>query len=266
MANVTISTSTVGTALLVTQTGLAYGNMITYDGTKWINATEIKQNISANAAPTITRESTSSTGARTTFRLRKTLTSGSRANNDGPNLVWSYIDSTGGYDYGGMRFRYQTSGNHDIIAFFSNDPSNATTPSTTIFTVGNVTALFTGAVQSSNSANAIGYATGAGSTVTQLTSKSTGVTIDTPTGEITTNAAALNSATNVSFTVTNSSIAGTDSVIVNLVSGTANNTSYWVWAGQIAAGSFQIGIRNITGGTLSEALVLRYSIIRGVSA
>ena len=92
------------------------------------------------------------------------------------------------------------------------------------------------------------------------------MTINTPTGAITSNAAALASATNVSFTVTNSSVAATDSIIVNLVSGTANNTSYWVWAGFPAAGSFQIGIRNITAGSLSEALVIRYSIIKGVSA
>ena len=60
-----------------------------------------------------------------------------------------------------------------------------------------------GIVTSSSSAG-IGYTTGAGAAVTQLTSRSTGVTINANSGTITTNNAALLAETSVSFVVTNS--------------------------------------------------------------
>lgn len=243
----------------------AQGNVIAYNGTEWVNTSEISQNISGNAVPTITR-ATTSTSLRSAFRVRKTLTSGSRTDGDGPNINWSYLDSTSGYDYGGMRFRYAANGDHDFVLFTSTDTSNAFSPANTLAIIGPNVSTFYGGVQSNNPDFGIGYTTGAGSTVTQLTSKATGVTIDTPTGNITCNAATLNSATNVSFTVTNAVIEPTDSIIVNVVGGTASITNYWVWAGLPTTTNFQIGLRNITGGSLSEAVVIRYTIIKGSSS
>ena len=53
-----------------------------------------------------------------------------------------------------------------------------------------------------------------GGTVTQATSsKSTGVTLNTESGQITMNAAQLDAGTEVTFTVTNSKIAATDVVV-----------------------------------------------------
>ncbi len=69
----------------------------------------------------------------------------------------------------------------------------------------------TGLLKSSGTAG-VGYATGAGGTVAQSSSKSTGVTLDKTTGTITMNAAALGAATAVTFTLTNSTIAATDVV------------------------------------------------------
>jgi hypothetical protein len=110
---------------------------------------------------------------------------------------------------------------------------------------------------------AIGYTTGGA--VTQATNKSTGVTLNTPSGQITMNGAALADATNVSFTVTNSSVAATDVVIVNHASaGTAG--AYTVEANAIAAGSFGVTVRNVSGGSLSQAIVLGFAIIKGASA
>ena len=113
--------------------------------------------------------------------------------------------------------------------------------------------------------NAIGYPVGLGGTVTQATSKSTGVTLNFPSGSITMNSAALADATNVSFTVTNSSIAATDVVIVNHASaGTAG--AYSVLANAVAAGSFAVTVRNVSGGSLSQAIVLSFAIIKGAAA
>jgi hypothetical protein len=111
---------------------------------------------------------------------------------------------------------------------------------------------------------AIGYPVGLGGAVTQATSKSTGVTLDFPSGSITMNAAALADATNVSFTVTNSFIAATDVVIVNHASaGTAG--AYSVLANAVAAGSFAITVRNVSGGSLSQAIVLSFAVIKGAA-
>ena len=124
--------------------------------------------------------------------------------------------------------------------------------------------IATGAVLSLGTSG-IGYASGAGSTVTQATNKSTGVTINKICGQITMSNAALAAGAEVSFTVTNSTIASTDVVIVNHASaGTAG--AYLVGISSIAAGSFGITISNVSAGSLSQAIVLNYAIIKSVSA
>lgn len=134
------------------------------------------------------------------------------------------------------------------------------------------TSSFTGAMTSSSSikststSGGIGYGTGAGGTVTQATSKSTGVTLDKVCGEITMNNATLNRETAVSFTLTNSAIAATDVVIVNIKSGATVN-AYNVGVTAVAAGSCRIQVHNLLGGTdLSEAIVLSFAVIKAVAA
>lgn len=109
----------------------------------------------------------------------------------------------------------------------------------------------------------IGYGPGSGASVTQATSKTTGVTLNKPSGQITMNAAALASNTSVTFLVSNTSVLGNDNVIVNLKGGYATYGTYDVKAEGIAAGSFVITLKNISGGSLSEAVILGFSIIRG---
>ena len=123
----------------------------------------------------------------------------------------------------------------------------------------------TGAVRSSSPSAGIGYATGAGGTVTQATSKATGVTLNKVCGAVTMNAAALLAATSVSFTLTNSSIAATDVVIVNIASG-ATAGSYTIDVDAVAAGSCRIHVRNVSAVSLSEALVLNVAVIKSVTA
>lgn len=104
-----------------------------------------------------------------------------------------------------------------------------------------------------------GYISGTG-TVTQATNKATGVTLNSPTGQITLNGAALAADTTVSFTLTNSSITANDVLILNhLSAGTAG--SYLLNA-QAAAGSASINVRNITAGSLSEAIVICFAVIK----
>ena len=68
---------------------------------------------------------------------------------------------------------------------------------------------------------ALGYSAAAQTAVTQATSKSTGVTANTSAGQITMNGAALGATTNVTFTLTNSTLSANDVVIVNVASANA---------------------------------------------
>jgi hypothetical protein len=111
----------------------------------------------------------------------------------------------------------------------------------------------------------LGYATGAGGTVTQLTSKSTGVTINKACGQIVTDAANLANNTSVSFVVTNSLVAATDTVHVCMASG-GTLGSYHILVDTVGAGSFTISIFNHGGGGLAEALTLNFAVIKGVTA
>ena len=108
--------------------------------------------------------------------------------------------------------------------------------------------------------------TGTGGTVTQLTSKSTGVTLNKLCGQITMNNATLNRGTSVSFMLTNSFIDTTDVVVVNIASG-ATAGAYVVTVEVIAAGSCNISIHNNASGVdYSEAVVLNFVVIKAVNA
>lgn len=111
----------------------------------------------------------------------------------------------------------------------------------------------------------IGYSAAAQGTVTQLTSKSTAVTLDKSAGRITMNNASLATATNATFTLNNALISANDTVILTISGGQATAGSYNVFANSLAAGSVSITLRNISGGTLSEAVVINYCIIHGAS-
>ena len=109
--------------------------------------------------------------------------------------------------------------------------------------------------------NEIGYAAAAQGTATQLTSKSTGVTLNASAGQITMDNESLNGTTNVAFTLTNNKISAKDVIIVNVAGGVAANTSYNCWVSGHGAGTCDFVLRNITGGALSEAVVLNFAVI-----
>lgn len=131
----------------------------------------------------------------------------------------------------------------------------------TISSLGDLTS--TRAIRSSGT-QGIGYATGAGGTGSQGSAKTDTVTINKPTGEITTFAASLAADTNVSFTLSNTSIAVGDHVIVSHISG-GTLGAYNVCA-IAAASSATITIRNITSGSLTEAPVIKFTVIKSVTA
>tara|TARA_R110002126_G_scaffold137660_1_gene282091 strand:- start:33 stop:446 length:414 start_codon:yes stop_codon:yes gene_type:complete len=106
-----------------------------------------------------------------------------------------------------------------------------------------------------------GYTTAAQGTVTQLTSKSTAVTLNKSAGVITMNNASLATATNATFTLNNNLISANDAVVLTISGGQATPGSYNVFANSLAAGSVSITLRNISGGSLSEAIVINFALI-----
>lgn len=102
-------------------------------------------------------------------------------------------------------------------------------------------------------------------TVTQLTSKSTAVTCNGRTGQITTSNANINKGVTVTFTVNNSYIVNAkDVVIVNIASGAT--VGYAVTVTNVTPGSFNVCINNAdgtpSGSNAADTLVLNFAIIR----
>lgn len=118
-----------------------------------------------------------------------------------------------------------------------------------------------GAVVSTSPSAGVGYATGAGAAVTQITSRATGVTVNAACGTITMFSAA-GSAAVASFVVTNSAVAATDTIILNQRGGT---NVYHFLPILSAAGSFVIGFYT-TGGTAVDAPIINFSIVKAVAA
>lgn len=111
---------------------------------------------------------------------------------------------------------------------------------------------------------AFGYGTGAGGTVTQLTSKSTAVTLNKPCGQITMNNAALAAGGQVTFSLNNSLITVNDIIVVHCTH--ANGFAYYVWAGYSTAGSAQVTVKNTAASSLSDAITINFAVIKGAIA
>ena len=100
--------------------------------------------------------------------------------------------------------------------------------------------------------------------MTQATDKGTGVTLNKSAGRITMNNAALAGNTAVTFTMTNSLISANDVIILN-VSGGGTAAAYTTYVSSMTTGSAVLTLRNLTSGSLSEAVIVNFAIIHGQS-
>lgn len=121
----------------------------------------------------------------------------------------------------------------------------------------------TQAVLFSSATGGFGYRSGAGGTVTQATSKSTGVTLSKVCGEITMNAASLAAGTAVSFTLTNTAISAGDRIVLNHMSG--GTFGAYAMDARASAGSATVMVRNLTAGALAEAVVIGFTVVRSAT-
>ena len=156
----------------------------------------------------------------------------------------------------------------------SASPLAITTNGTVRFNEGRITSLdgvtigatTPAAVTGTNvlATSTLGYTTGSGGTVTQGTSKSTTVVLNKATGQITLHGAALAANTPVTFTFTNSTIAANDILVFNHVS--AGTIGAYNFNAIASSGSAVVTVRNITSGSLSEAAVVSFAVIKAVTS
>ena len=110
----------------------------------------------------------------------------------------------------------------------------------------------------------IGYAAGAYGTVTQQNNKTTAVTVNSSSGQITTANSQLAPSAQAVFTVTNSGVSQKDVVTCSVSSG-GTLGAYNVFVGAISDGSFTLIIKNSTNNAYSESLVLNFAILHTVT-
>lgn len=159
---------------------------------------------------------------------------------------------------------------NQVVKYFYDGINVGTNSQFTVSSTGVVT--MTGALTSSSSLKSssasagIGYATGAGCAVTQITSRSTGVTCTGVSGAITTDTTSLAAGAEAEFTVTDTSVAVGDTIVLSLRSGATANTSEPEITG-VAAGSFKITLTNLNGSTADTgASIINFAVIKAVSS
>jgi hypothetical protein len=129
-----------------------------------------------------------------------------------------------------------------------------------------------GFIKSTSATAGVGYATGAGGTVTQATSRTTGVTLNKICGQITLVAGTIAGHEADEFVLTNSAIEAGDVVVASIKSGLAAGTAkyYRVGVTAVGAGSCTISVGNIDNGTIpstgTDTPVLNFAVIKAVAA
>lgn len=127
--------------------------------------------------------------------------------------------------------------------------------------VGPVTRRMAGVKVYGKSAG-LGYTRGAGGAVTQITSRATGVTLNSLCGQITTDSTSLAAGAEAAFVVTNSRVKATDVVVACAASGQTSTTSV-VHVTAVADGSFTLQLTNLAGATADTgAMVINFAVIK----
>lgn len=124
--------------------------------------------------------------------------------------------------------------------------------------------FFPGAIKSTGSTGGIGYYTGAGGAVTQLTDSTTAVTLNAMCGQVTTVALTTAGAAEEAFTLNNSNIEATDVVVVSTTYAGAGKPIVFVT--NTAAGSCVLNITNVSASALNAVLVFNFAIIKAKAA
>lgn len=182
----------------------------------------------------------------------------------GPNVFFAanqYYDGAWKYKADGFStLLYQTDGNFD----FYNSPSGlagAVATHTLRFRIepnGNVV------VKSPD--GGLGYGTGAGGAVTQLTDKTTAVGLNKPCGKITMANSAIPSGVTVQFSLINNLVDADTTMVISLDANGLSAVANYTVKHAVSAGVVFIGLTNNSGGSLSETVRINFAIIKGVTS
>ncbi len=143
--------------------------------------------------------------------------------------------------------------------------ANSNGAGTKVLSDGNGTSEIKGTLNMTSDTLPFGYATGAGGAVTQITSRATGVTLNNVCGTITTDDTSLAAAAEATFTVTNSTVAATDTVVVSMQTITTGTPVPFVT--DVSAGSFDITISNLHASTAdTSADLINFAVIKSVTS
>ena len=107
----------------------------------------------------------------------------------------------------------------------------------------------------------LGYGTGSGGTVTQLTSKSTAVTLNKPCGRVIMSNSELANGSSVLFSLTNSYMNDTNTCSLAIV----NNADYNISIGWVTNGAIWIRLTNISGIPKSDAVQFNFLLLKGAN-
>lgn len=121
-----------------------------------------------------------------------------------------------------------------------------------------------GGISAHDSTTGIGYGAGAGSTVTQITSSATAVTINAVCGQITTVALTTAGAAEEAFVVNNSTVDANDVVVVSTTYAGAGKPIVFVT--NQGAGVFTVNITNVSASSLDAVCVINFAVIKSVIA
>jgi hypothetical protein len=113
-----------------------------------------------------------------------------------------------------------------------------------------------------SSGGGVGYTTGAGGTVTQLTSRTTTVTLNKLCGVITMFSAVQNNTNLVSFTLNNTFLSSGDFLLMQSQNNT--NQASWNFSAVVNNGNAIISVRNVSGSSITEATQIKFVIIKSV--
>lgn len=109
----------------------------------------------------------------------------------------------------------------------------------------------------------LGYGAGSGGTVTQATSKSTSVTLNKPSMRVTTHNAALAAGASVGFAIVNGTVLATDNVTATFIASLPSvNANYSVRVA-VSDGVIYVHLTNESAGSLSEAVPIKFDVIKG---
>lgn len=110
-----------------------------------------------------------------------------------------------------------------------------------------------------------GYATGAGGVATQPTNKTTAVTLNKLTGDITMASGALAAGAIATFVLNNNTVAVGDLIVTAHHSG-GTVGPYLINGRVTGAGACSIAVRNTSAASLNEAPVLKFAVIKSGTA